>query len=171
MFENGNGGNWNISWHGVGCPWNCSTLFRVIRFHCGALPFMLWIIFCANADLISNSQHECHLVQVFVLFNVLLAIIVDAYQKAAGEATEAPSMAQDAAAAIKRLSYNVSGCSGTQIVSSDRLLLATIAFMNQVRSFHGKALCHILCKQQITNDDAGEDRSQYFWTRPSVWRW
>jgi hypothetical protein len=76
--------------------------------------------------------------QVFVLFNVLLAIIVDAYQKAAGEATEAPSIAQDAAAAIKRLSYNVAGCSGMQIVSSDRLLQAVIAFMKQVRSFHAE---------------------------------
>jgi hypothetical protein len=62
-----------------------------------------------------------------------LAIIVDAYQKAAGEATETASMAQDAAAAMARLAYNAPGCSGQKIVSSERLLQATIAFMKQVR--------------------------------------
>ena len=89
--------------------------------------------FFANPELSSNSQYELHYVQVFVLFNVLLAIIVDAYQKAAGEATETASIAQDAAAAFKRLAYNVSGCSGKQIVSSERLLQAAVALIKQAR--------------------------------------
>ena len=79
-----------------------------------------------------TSHHSIY--QVFVLFNVLLAIIVDAYQGAVGDSVEAKTIAQDAAFAISRLSYNMSGCRGKPIVSSQRLLLAASTFVSQVRS-------------------------------------
>jgi hypothetical protein len=62
-----------------------------------------------------------------------LAIIVDAYQGAVGDSGEATTIAQDAAFAIRRLSYNMSGCRGKPIVSSQRLLLAASTFVSQVR--------------------------------------
>jgi hypothetical protein len=43
-------------------------------------------------------------------------------------------MAQDAAAAFKRLAYNMSACSGQQVVTSERLLQAAVAFIRQASS-------------------------------------
>jgi hypothetical protein len=70
---------------------------------------------------------------VFVLFNVLLAIIVDAYQSAANDSRETISIAQDAVLALKRLNYQISAHSGRQTVSSQRLAHTVLAMLKQAR--------------------------------------
>ncbi len=71
--------------------------------------------------------------QVFVLFNVLLAIIVDAYQSAANDSRETISIAQDAVLALKRLNYQISAYSGRPTVPSHRLAYIVSAMLKQAR--------------------------------------
>jgi hypothetical protein len=73
-----------------------------------------------------------HRAQVFILFNILLAIIVDAYQEAAEESRESISIAQDASAALSRLVYQFSALKGNKIVSSERLAQALSHLNSQV---------------------------------------
>lgn len=63
-------------------------------------------------------------VVVFILFNILLAIIVDAYGDAAEESRESISIAQDANTAIYRLMYKFSALKGSQRVTSEHLVQA-----------------------------------------------
>ena len=58
---------------------------------------------------------------VFVLFNVLLAIIIDAYQQAAEQSRESVSVSQDAAIVLQKLTYHMSAFAGKRIISSDKL--------------------------------------------------
>jgi hypothetical protein len=58
------------------------------------------------------------------LFNILLAIIVDAYGGAADESRDTISIAQDASEAITRLFYKLSFLKGKNTVSSERLAQA-----------------------------------------------
>lgn len=68
-----------------------------------------------------------------MLFNVLLAIIVDAYQGAANEGRDSISMAQDASIALNRLLYNVSAFGGMPTVSSSRLLQEVSTMIKEAR--------------------------------------
>lgn len=70
-------------------------------------------------------------VVVFVLFNILLAIIVDAYGGAADESRETISIAQDASDALTRLLYKLAFLKGKKTVSSERLARAVSALSAQ----------------------------------------
>ncbi len=56
-----------------------------------------------------------------MLFNILLAIIVDAYGGAAEESRESISIAQDAVSALNRLVYKLSFLQGDKKLPSQRL--------------------------------------------------
>lgn len=71
-----------------------------------------------------------------MLFNILLAIIVDAYGGAADESRETISIAQDASDALTRLLYKLAFLKGKKTVSSEQLARAVSALSAQACTRH-----------------------------------
>ncbi len=64
------------------------------------------------------------------MFNILLAIIVDAYGGAADESRETISIAQDASHAVTRLVYNLAFLKGKKTVSSQQRLARAVSVLS-----------------------------------------
>jgi len=75
----------------------------------------------ANGELAPLYYVTFCFVVVFVLFNVLLAIIIDAYQQAAEQSRESVSVSQDAAFVLQKLAYHLSAFAGKRTISSEEL--------------------------------------------------
>jgi hypothetical protein len=97
------------------------------------LSFIFVVVSYFHNCAILSKCEIFHFFKVFVLFNILLAIIVDAYGGAAEESRESISIAEDVSASFNRLLYKLSVFKGSKTMSSERLAQAVSKLTHQAR--------------------------------------